>query len=423
MRPMDRERSDTVAAPEVTGLDIGAVRADFPALRRKIGKHPLVYFDNAATSQKPQSVIDRLVTYYENENSNVHRGAHTLSREATAGYEEARETVRAYLNAPSAREIVFTRGTTESVNLVAASFARHTLVTGDEILVSAMEHHSNLVPWQMVCEKTGAKLIVAPVHESGELDREAYECLLTDRTRMVALCHVSNTLGTVNPVKDLIRSAKKRDALVLLDGAQAAAHLHLDVQDLDCDFYCMSGHKMFGPTGIGALYARASVADRMQPYQGGGEMIQSVSFAKTTYAEPPYRFEAGTPNIAGAIAYAEAIRYVQSTGLDRIAESEHLLLRHGTAALEGVDGLRLIGTAREKVPVFSFLVDGVHPLDLGAMLDAKGFAVRTGHHCTEPLMDLLGIPGTVRASLSFYNTTEEIDRFADALNDLIPKLR
>ncbi len=391
------------------------VRSDFPILAREVNGHQLAYLDNAATTQKPLAMIEAIDRYYHRFNANVHRGVHTLSQEATDLYEDARRTVARFLNAPSEENIVFVRGCTEAINLVAGTFGRSQIRESDEIVLSAMEHHSNIVPWQLLCEETGAKLRVIPMNEEGELLIPEYQQLLNDRTRLVSVVHVSNSLGTINPIEEIIEHAHARGVPVLVDGAQATAHGTVDVQALDADFYTLSGHKVFGPTGIGALYARSEHLDAMPPYHGGGEMIRSVTFEKTTYADPPARFEAGTPNIAGAIGLAAALDYVEKTGRERIREWEAELLAYGTERLSQVDGLRLIGTARRKTSILSFTLDFAHPHDVGTILDGEGVAVRTGHHCTQPVMAFYGIPATTRASLSFYNTKEEIDRLVEAI--------
>ncbi len=397
------------------GFDVERIRRDFPLLASAVHGRPLVYFDNAATSQKPASVIRAEQRYYETENANVHRGVHALSERATADYEEVRRLVARFLNAASEREIVFVRGATEAINLVASSFGRMAVTAGDEILVTAMEHHSNIVPWQLLCEERGATLRVVPMDDAGELLQGDYERLLTPKTRLVALAHVSNALGTINPVAQMIAAAHEKRIPVLLDGAQAVPHLRVDVRALDCDFYVLSSHKMFGPTGVGVLYGRERLLDAMPPYQGGGDMIRSVTFAKTTFNELPYKFEAGTPNIAGTIAFGEAIRYIESLPWPAVMAHEESLLREATAALGTIDGVRIVGTAAEKVGVVSFVMDGIHPHDIGTILDQHGVAVRTGHHCAQPVMDRFGVPATARASFAFYNTREEIGIFADAL--------
>ncbi|NNE48323.1 MAG: cysteine desulfurase [Rhodothermales bacterium] len=389
-------------------LDIAAIRNDFPALRTRVNDQPLVYLDNAATTHKPKVVVDRIVQFYESENSNVHRGVHRLSQLATDAYEGARETIRKYIKARDSREIIFTSGTTESINVVAAGLGQR-LAPGDEIVVSVMEHHSNIVPWQMVCERTGARLQVVPVSESGELVVEQYEQLLNDRTRIVALCHTSNALGTRNPVRRLVDAAHRLSIPVLIDAAQALPHGPVDVQQLDCDFLCFSGHKMFGPTGIGVLYGKLEALESLPPYQGGGDMIDHVSFTGTTYDDLPHRLEAGTPNIAGVIGLGAAVEYLESVGPETINIYEAELARYAMQQIGNVDGVRIIGTTEDKSPVVSFLINGVHPYDAGSVLDKLGIAVRTGHHCTQPLMERFEIPGTVRASFAFYNTMEEVD--------------
>ena len=396
-------------------LDVAVIRRDFPILARTVRGKPLTYLDNAASSQRPQVVIDAISRYYETTHANVHRGVHTLSQQATDLFEGAREKVRRFLNARSTREIIFVRGTTEAVNLVAQSYARPRLGPGDEILISWLEHHANIVPWQMVCEQTGATLKVIPISQAGEVDFDAFERLLSPRTRLLALAHVSNALGTIVPVERFIRAAKARGIPVLLDGAQAVPHLKVDLQALDCDFYGFSGHKMCGPTGIGVLYGREALLREMPPWQGGGDMILAVSFTKTIYNDLPYKFEAGTPDIAGVIGLGAAIDYLESLGLDRIAAAEHDLLAYATQQLGAIPGLRFIGTARDKAAVASFTVDGIHPHDLGTILDHEGVAIRTGHHCAMPVMDFYGVPATARASFAFYNTRDEIDRLVAAL--------
>jgi cysteine desulfurase / selenocysteine lyase len=396
--------------------DVQAVRHDFPILRERVHDKPLVYLDNAATTQKPQAVIDRLTTFYAHENANVHRGVHLLSERATDAYEDARRTVCRFLNAADPREIVFVRGTTEAINLVAQSYGRSHIGPGDEIVITTMEHHSNIVPWQMLCEQTGARLRVVPITDAGELRLDAYEAALSERTKIVAVVHVSNALGTINPVAEIVRFAHGRGIPVLVDGAQAVAHMPVDVRRLDCDFYTFSGHKIFGPTGIGVLYAKAPLLEAMPPYQGGGDMISSVTFERTLYNVLPYKFEAGTPNIAGAIGLAAALDYVDAIGLDRINAYERELLAYGTDALSQIAGLRLTGTAADKAGILAFALEGVHPHDVGTILDRQGIAIRTGHHCCQPLMDRLGVPATARASLALYNTREEIDALAAALD-------
>ena len=390
--------------------DLAAIRQDFPILDRKMRGHPMVFLDSAASSQKPRSVIEAMDHYYEQQHANVHRGVYQLSQEATDAYERGRHLVQGFINAASEKEVLFVRGTTEGINLVASSFGRKFLKAGDEVIISAMEHHSNIVPWQMACELAGAILRVIPVTDEGELVMSEFETMLNERTRLVAVVHVSNTLGTINPVERIIELAHDKDIPVLLDGAQAIPHLKVDVQALDVDFYAFSGHKMFGPTGIGILYGKEKWLNDLPPYQGGGEMIETVTFEKTTYNELPHKFEAGTPDIAGAVGLGAAVEYMQALGYELIAKHEHELLVYGTEELQKIDGIRLIGTASNKASVISFLLDGAHPYDVGTILDQMGIAVRTGHHCTQPLMDRFGIPGTVRASLAVYNTKEDIDR-------------
>lgn len=391
-----------------TVFDILTIRKDFPILNRKVNGKPLVYLDNAATSQTPKSVIDAIVDYYSRYNSNIHRGVHTLSQEATDIYEEARNKIQKHFNARKRHEIIFTPGTTHGINLVASGFSS-LLNKGDEILVSALEHHSNIVPWQMLCERTGAKLKVIPMDLEGNLVMQAYHELLNPKTKLVFCTHVSNALGTINPIKEIIEAAHKVGAAVLLDGAQAAPHIKADVQQLDVDFYVVSGHKMCGPTGIGILYGKEEWLNKLPPYQGGGEMIEEVTFEKTTYAGLPHKFEAGTPNICGGIALGAALDYMNSIGFDAIAEYENELLRYATEELLAIDGLKIYGSSPKKTAVVSFNIEGIHPYDIGSILDKLGVAVRTGHHCAQPIMDFYKIPGTVRASFSFYNTKEEVD--------------
>jgi cysteine desulfurase/selenocysteine lyase len=400
---------------------VGRVRAEFPILTRTIHGKPLVYFDNAATTQKPRAVLDTLARYYETQNANVHRGVHQLSELATEAYEAARVKVQKFLGANCLREIIFTRGTTEAINLVASSYGRGHLQAGDEIIVSAMEHHSNIVPWQLVCQERGAKLRVVPITDAGELRLDELEKLFSSRTKLVAVVHVSNTLGTINPVRTIIEMAHRRGVPVLVDGAQAVPHLRVDVQSLDCDFYTFSGHKLYGPTGIGVLYGKARHLELMPPYQGGGAMIRGVSFEKTTYNELPYKFEAGTPDIAGAIGLGAAVDYVQRLGLENIAAHEHSLLRFATECLADIPGVRIIGTAADKAAALSFVVDEppMSGLDVATRLDLEGIAVRTGHHCCMPLMERYGIPGTVRASFAVYNAIEEVEFFARALKCIV----
>ena len=412
---MSAARAPLAAADSAPPLDVEAVRREFPVLAREVNGRPLCYLDNAASSQRPRAVIDAVSRYYETSHANVHRGVHRLSQEATDLFEGARETLRRFVNARSTREVIFVRGTTEAINLVAQSYARPRLQPGDEILVSWLEHHANIVPWQMVCEQTGARLRVIPITRSGEVDFEAFLGLLNERTRLLALAHVSNALGTVVPVGRFITEAKRRGIPVLLDGAQAAPHMAVDVQALDCDFYCFSGHKMCGPTGIGVLYGREALLEAMPPWQGGGDMILAVSFERTVYNSLPYKFEAGTPHIAGAIGLGRAAEYLESLGLERIAAAEQSLLDYATARLAEVPGLTVVGTAPQKAAVVSFTVEGVHPHDLGTILDAEGVAIRTGHHCAMPVMEFYGVPATARASFAFYNTRAEVDRLVDAL--------
>lgn len=391
-----------------TGLTIAQIRADFPTLSREVYGKALVYLDNGATSQKPRQVIEAIDHFYRLENANIHRGVHHLSQEATSRYEEARVVIQQYMGAEFSEEVLFTSGTTGSINLVASSYGE-LLQTGDEIIISAMEHHSNIVPWQLLCERKGCVLRVIPISEAGELDMDAYASLLNERTRLVSVTHISNTLGTINPVKEIIDLAHAKHAVVLIDGAQSIQHMLINVQELDCDFYAFSGHKVFGPTGTGILYGKKALLDKMPPWQGGGDMIEKVTFEKTTYNELPHKFEAGTPHIAGGIGLGEAFRYLSSLDMPAIIEHEHNLARYAEEQLLQLPGVRIIGTAKEKTSVVSFVVDGLHPFDIGTLLDKQGIAVRTGHHCTQPLMDFYGIPGTVRASFAFYNTMEEVD--------------
>jgi cysteine desulfurase/selenocysteine lyase len=390
-------------------FDVEKIRADFPILATTVHGKPLVYLDNAATTQKPRVVIDALRTYYEAQNANIHRGVHLLSERATVAYEGAREKVRAFLNAASVKEIIYVRGATEGINLVAQTYGRTNVGAGDEIVISAMEHHSNIVPWQMLCAEKGATLRVVPMNDAGELDLAAYAALLGPKTKLVAVVHVSNALGTINPVKRMVALAHAQGIPVLLDGAQAAPHLKLDVRDLDCDFYVLSGHKLFGPTGIGVLYGKEALLEKMPPYQGGGDMIRSVTFEKTTYNDLPYKFEAGTPHIEGGIGLGAAIDYLNGLDWAAVAAYEHDLLVYGTQELAKVPGLRLIGTAQEKTGVLSFVLEGIHPHDIGTILDSQGIAIRTGHHCAQPVMERFHIPATARASLAFYNTRAELD--------------
>ncbi len=396
-------------------VDIANCRADFPALTQNVNGHPLVYLDSAASSQQPAIVIDTVAEYQRHDHANVHRGVHTLSHRATEAYEGARDRIRAFVNAASRREVVYTSGTTESINLVAQSFCRPTLKRGDKILITHLEHHSNIVPWQLVCEQTGAELLVAAIDQRGQVELDTLIAQLDENVKMLAMAHVSNALGTVLPLPDIIREARSRGIPVLLDGAQAVPHMPVDVQSLDCDFYVFSGHKMFGPTGMGILYGKEVHLEKMPPYQGGGDMILEVRFDGTTYNDLPYKFEAGTPNISGAVGLGAAVDYLQSLGMDRIAEYESELLAYLTGQLQTVDGIRLIGTAKQKASVQSFLLDDIHPHDLGTILDRQGVAVRTGHHCAMPVMDFYGIAGTARASLALYNNRQDVDALVDSL--------
>jgi cysteine desulfurase/selenocysteine lyase len=396
-------------------FDVARVRADFPILRRKVRGKPLVYLDNAATTQKPQAVLDALTHYYTDINANVHRGVHELSGLATDAYEGAREKIRAFFNARSVQEIVYTRNATESINLVAYAFVRPALAAGDEVLITAMEHHSNIVPWQLVCEERGARLRVAPIDDRGALILDELDRLIGPQTKIVSVAHMSNALGTINPVAEIVAMAHARGVPVLIDGSQAAYHMPVDVQALGCDFYAATGHKLYGPTGIGVLVARAERLEAMPPFLGGGDMIRSVTFERSTWNDLPYKFEAGTPNIAGAIGLGAAIDYIQAVGRDAIAAHEQELLRYGTGLLESIPGVRLIGTAPVKSSILSFVMEGIHPHDIGTIVDREGVAVRTGHHCAQPVMDRFGIPATARASLAMYNTREDLDALARAL--------
>lgn len=399
------------------------IRKDFPILHRQVNGKPLIYFDNGATSQKPQQVIDVINRYYQHENSNIHRGIHTLSQEATDAYEKARTTVQQFINAKHAHEIIFTSGTTGSINLVASSFGKKYIHAGDEIIISTMEHHSNIVPWQMLCEEKGAILKIIPINDKGELLMDEFKKLLSSKTKLVAVTHVSNTLGTINPVKEIIKLAKATGAFVLIDGAQAVPHTKVNVQELDCDFYAFSAHKMFGPTGVGILYGKEAILNDLPPYQGGGDMIKTVTFKKTTYNELPHKFEAGTPNIVGGLGLAAAIDYINHIGIENIEAYEHELLNYATQKIKKIEGVKIIGEAANKASVLSFLVDGTHPSDIGMIIDKLGIAIRTGHHCTEPLMNRFNIPGTARASFAFYNTKEEIDIFILALERALKMLK
>ncbi len=403
-------------------LGVDSIRDDFPALHQEVYGRKLIYFDNGATAQKPQTVIDSINHYYSKENANIHRGVHFLSQQATDKYEQARRTIQSYINAPREEEIIFTKGTTDGINLVAFAFGE-TLHEGDEIIISAMEHHSNIVPWQMVCERKGCQLKVIPINEKGELKMEAFKELISERTRLVSITHVSNTLGTINPVKEIIEIAHKNGAKVLLDGAQSIQHMKVDMQELDCDFYAFSGHKVFGPTGVGVLYGKKEILDSMPPYQGGGDMIEKVTFEKTTYNVLPFKFEAGTPNIAGGICLAKSFEYLEKLDITLVEQYERHLVEYAEEKLLKIPGMRIIGTADNKTSVVSFVIEGLHPFDIGTLLDKQGIAVRTGHHCTQPIMEEFGIPGTVRASFAFYNTTEEIDTFIQALERSINMLQ
>jgi len=400
-------------------LDIEKIRKEFPILHQQVNGRDLVYFDNAATSQKPLSVINALTGYYQGYNANIHRGIHTLAEKATKAYEETRHTAKTFINASSEKEIIFTRGVTESINLVTSSYGKAFIQAGDEIIVSGLEHHSNIVPWQFIVAEKKAVLKVIPVTEAGELDIEAFTKLLSSKTKIVSVNHASNSLGTINPVKDIIKLAHQAGAVVLIDGAQAGAHLEIDVQDLDCDFYCLSSHKMYGPTGTGILYGKKELLEKMPPYHGGGEMIKEVTFEKTTYNDLPYKFEAGTPNIGDVIAYKYAMDFIFELGRENIAAHEHDLLTYATERISKLKNIKRVGTAKNKVGVLSFTVDAIHHFDIGQMLDARGIAVRTGHHCTQPLMDHYGIEGTVRASFAVYNTKKEVDQLMEGLERVI----
>ena len=403
------------AAQAAGGLDVERIRADFPILAERVNGRKLVYLDNGATSQKPRAVIDAITHYYEHLNANIHRGVHTLSVRATEAHDAARETVRRFMNAGSAREIVFVRSTTEAINLVASSYGRGHVGPGDEVLITAMEHHSNIVPWQLLCEEKGAVLTVAPIDDRGQLQMDDFARLIGPRTKIVAVTHLSNALGTVTPLGEMIRLAHGRGLPVLVDGAQAVPHMAVDVQELDCDFYAFSGHKVYGPTGIGVLYGKAALLEAMPPYQGGGDMIRSVTFAKTTFNGLPYKFEAGTPDIAGAIALGAALDYLGELGMENVAAHEGELLEYATEAVSAVPGVRLIGTAEERAGVLSFVLDGVHPHDLGTILDREGIAIRTGHHCAQPVMERFGVPATARASFAIYNTKADVDALVEGI--------
>jgi cysteine desulfurase/selenocysteine lyase len=403
-------------------FDVNVIRKSFPVLEREVKNKLLVYLDNAATSQKPQEVIDALNYYYSNYNANIHRGIHTLAEEATAAYEATRNTVKDFIHAASSDEIIFTRGTTEGINLVAYTWGRKNIHEGDEIIISSMEHHSNIVPWQILCEEKNAVLKVIPINDAGELLMDEYKNLLSPKTKLVSIVHVSNSLGTVNPVKEIIEEAHKIGALVLVDGAQSTVHLDIDVQRMDCDFFAFSGHKVYGPTGVGALYGKKKILEEMPVFMGGGEMIKEVTFEKTTYNNLPYKYEAGTPNIADTIALKVALDFVTNLGKDIIRNHEKDLLKYATEQIESIEGLRIIGTAKNKVSLISFVIKNIHPQDIGVLLDNQGIAVRTGHHCTEPLMNRFGIPGTVRASFAMYNTKEEVDRLVAGIKKSIKML-
>jgi len=410
----------TAALPK---FDVDHIREDFPILGRTVHGKPLVYLDNAATSHKPKPVIDAITGFYLSGNSNIHRGVHELSQRATEDYEKARVKLQRFINAAHAHEIIFVRGTTEGINLVAQTYGRQHLGPGTEVIISALEHHSNIVPWQILCQETGAQLRVIPINDAGEILLDRYEKLLNERTRLVAVSHVSNALGSVNAIRTITEMAHKRGVPVLVDGAQAVPHMRVDVQALDCDFYTFSGHKMYGPTGIGALYGKTALLDKMPPYQGGGDMISSVTFEKTTYNVLPYKFEAGTPDIAGVIGLGAAVDYLNEIGVENVSAHEHELLKYGTQALESIPGVRLIGTAREKAGVLSFDLEGVHPHDIGTILDQQGIAIRTGHHCAQPVMDRFNVPATARASLALYNTKEELDALAAGLRKVAEVFR
>ncbi len=412
MQSMPVSKTATGALSALPGLDIERIRQDFPILREKIHGKPLVYLDNAATTQKPQVVIDRVARYYERENANIHRGVHLLAERATEEYEAARKTAQAFLNAARTEEVIFVRGATEAINLVAQTYGRAHVGAGDEVLITGMEHHSNIVPWQILCEEKKGKLRVAPINDRGELVLEEFERLLEPRTKLVAVTHVSNALGTINPVRRMIEMAHARNIPVLVDGAQAAPHLKVDVQALDCDFYAFSGHKVYGPTGIGVLYGRSALLEAMPPYQGGGDMISSVTYEKTIYNKLPYKFEAGTPDIAGVIGLGAALEYVKNLGIDKIAAHEDELLEYATRAISAIPDVRLIGTAKEKAGVLSFVLGDIHAHDVGTILDQEGIAIRTGHHCSQPVMQRFGVPATARASFGLYNTREEVDALA-----------
>jgi len=414
-----KDVKDTKDAKSDSVFDVQKIREDFPALNQKVFGKSLIYLDNAATTQKPRPVIETIQTYYSLENANIHRGIHYLSQQATDAYDAARVKIQQFLHAREDREIIFVRGATEAINLVAQSYGRTFLREGDEIILSAMEHHSNIFPWQILRDQTGVKLRIIPINDEGELVLEEFETLLNKKTKFVSISHMSNALGTINPVKKIIQLAHRWCVPVLIDGAQAVAHTRVDVEDLDCDFYVFSGHKLFGPTGIGVLYGKANLLERMPPYQGGGDMISAVTFEKTIYNKLPYKFEAGTPHIAGVIGLGKAVEYVSEIGLEKIARYEHALLEYGTQALRSIPGLRLIGTAKEKVAILSFVLENVHAHDIGTILDQEGVAIRAGHHCAMPVMERFGVPATARSSLAFYNTCEEIDGLVRAVRKVL----
>jgi len=407
---------------EKVAFNVQEIRKEFPFINRKVNGKKLIYFDNGATSQKPQRVIDRLTNFYTNENANIHRGVHTLSQEATSAYEESRINIQQYIGAKHSHEIIFTKGTTDSINLVAFSFGEH-LKEGDEVMISAMEHHSNIVPWQMLCERKGCRLRVIPMSQAGELLLDEYNNLLSSKTKLVAVTHISNALGTINDVKTIIEKAHQVGAKVLIDGAQSIQHTKVDVEALDCDFYAFSGHKLFGPTGVGVLYGKEELLNDMSPYQGGGDMISEVSFERTTYNTLPHKFEAGTPHIAGGIGLGEAFHFLNSLDIDQVEAYEKELLDYATMRLKKIEGIKFYGEAKNKTSVISFLVEGTHPYDVGTLLDKMGIAVRTGHHCTQPIMNFYNIPGTIRVSFALYNTKEEIDLLITALDRIIPMLK
>ncbi len=405
-----------------TAIDIVSIRKQFPILERQVKGKPLVYLDNAATTQKPQAVIDALTSYYSGYNANIHRGIHTLAEEATAAFEATRDAVQQFINAATREEIIFTRGTTEGINLVAATWGRQNVGKGDEVIISGMEHHSNIVPWQILCEEKGAILKVIPVNEAGELQMDVFHSLLNSKTKIVAIVHASNALGTINPIKDIVAAAHNAGAVVLVDGAQSTVHMNIDVQDLDCDFFALSAHKLYGPTGVGVLYGKKHILEAMPPYMGGGEMIKEVTFEKTTYNELPYKYEAGTPNIADVIAFKAAMDFMESIGKENIARHEQVLLNYATEELQKINGLKIIGQAKHKTGVISFVIDNIHPQDIGILLDNQGIAVRTGHHCTQPLMSRFCIPGTTRASFAVYSTIDEVNALVAGLHKVVKML-